>query len=255
MPLQVERAGRAEPALLEGCPERRTTDAFGKAVHRASWKRADPPASERRTRFGRACLAEEKPGNPKLGCPQREAPARREIERLRRATDDREHGGEPRAAQALLEGPQRFFWPAGAHDDQFAGIEPEPGQPGAERQPRLGEHGLLLDPQHRLPPLLDDPGQEPGGKAGQRAGAARFLAAEFMQRLERQPAAELVVDFRDAERDPAPRVGECRFTAVREKTVAVLQADRTTLDMGDFAPKSGELGVVHGGVGRRVGPS
>ena len=140
-----------------------------------------------------------------FGCAQREPAAGREVERPRRLADDGQRRRKARAAETLLEGPQRFIRPPCPDDDQPARINPVGRETGPKGKAGLGNRHFLFDPEDGLLAERTDPAENTGGKAGQGAGAAGLVTAEFVKGSEGKAPAQSVIDGLDAKGHPVFR--------------------------------------------------
>lgn len=213
-----------------------SADPLGKAVHRPCRQRADAPACQRRARLRFPSLVQKEAKHARLAGAQRQAPAGGEVESGRPAADFAEHGSKTRAAEALLERPERLLRAFHLDEDQAAGIDAELPEARPVRGAGLLQRSAFADPQHRTAIDGDKAGEKGKGKAVRGSAFAGERRADFMEARARQTAGKAPIRLRQpkgkAPLVPAiPRQGKNR---------------RPPLKRGDRPAEVIEIGPGHG---------
>ncbi len=184
---------------------------------------------------------------------KREPPAGSKVEHAGRLTNDCKHRRKTRTAETFFKRPQSVFRPTSPDQDQLAGTEAETSEPATERKPGFSERHILFDPKDWLALKACEPSQQRCSKTGQRPAVAGLIAADLMQRPNRQTAAELVVKRLNPEGNPLRPLSPDKLLSALFTVDANCESLRSTFDKSgrpafdgsDFAPKRADLRLFH----------
>lgn len=179
-------------------------DAEGRAARRIRLQRPrrhrrDLPAGPGGARGRRGDGAQQQRRDSRGFGRQRQAPARRQVEQARLAPGLDQHCAQRGAARGFRARPQHAAGVARPHQQEAIRVEAELGQPRRMRPPGLGLDDVLPDPEDRA--LVGRPQRQPQGKTRRRREIRHARRMDLVQRRPCEPAAERLVESRQAEAD------------------------------------------------------
>lgn len=204
MPLHIDCSGQSEPIALQLKPPGGPADAEGE-FRVLCRKRRNCEARARRTRLRRAALTQEQTGDAALAGTERQPPARGKIEACGIAPYFADRRGKAGAAKSFLEDPECLAGFFDAHRDEPPGIESEARETGAVGYACFARRTGLAHPENRTPVSARDPRDKSSRETMRRTRRTHLRAADFVQRAERQPAAEHPVERGKAKRKQTGR--------------------------------------------------